>query len=583
MWNSCWWYDCPEAAEHYLSPEEYRLEWERKEKRMTPQEAARRLESGRTAAEIELVELQQQAMGAKGPWELPGAKLCEILAAWRAAKDEQSPGFRWMRSLRPPLHHLGSGQSAVLVGHGKPVNDAAWSPDGEMIASCADDFTLRIWDTRTGAELHRLSVPKVSDEGDLCVAFSPDGRILASGGPDGPIRSWDPQSGRQRQDLTGHAKGVCCIAFLDDSRLVSGSRDGTIRVWDVRQSEQLHSLDAHDSGVLALTVSRNAGLLASSGMDGAVRIWSTQDWTPVQTLGEASGANVAWSVSFSPDGSRLAVAYEDAAIGVWAPETGAEELQIKHLGQIRGVAFSPKGRRIAAAGTGGYVWLWDAATGQRQLPLEGHEGRIFSVAFSPVDRRLLSASGDGTVRIWDLSASLERRYLPNHGYGVQCIAVSPGGERVASSARDDTVRIWNANDGSQQCMIDKHPGWERLSLVQDLVFPSSGSKLYGQGSRCVYQWDTGTGECLGYTPEATLDRAPGSSHGSDLSRLRQVRAGVNTYIVGFRAARSHQACDGLPWTHLDIDHIGSDASGRVWAGHAYMGYYLHMFRREGLD
>lgn len=59
LWNTCWWYDCPEAAAHYIVPEGG---W-----RETP------------------------------PWSLPGPKLCDLLAAWRSDREDATPG-----SARPP-------------------------------------------------------------------------------------------------------------------------------------------------------------------------------------------------------------------------------------------------------------------------------------------------------------------------------------------------------------------------------------------------------------------------------------------------------------------------------------------------
>jgi WD40 repeat protein len=47
----------------------------------------------------------------------------------------------------------------ALKGHTAPVGPMAFSPDGKVLATGADDGTVRLWDPRTGKELARLEVP----------------------------------------------------------------------------------------------------------------------------------------------------------------------------------------------------------------------------------------------------------------------------------------------------------------------------------------------------------------------------------------------------------------------------------------
>ena len=50
-------------------------------------------------------------------------------------------------------------QLGGLRGHRERILDAAFSPDGEWIATASLDYTARIWETRTGQNVAILPAP----------------------------------------------------------------------------------------------------------------------------------------------------------------------------------------------------------------------------------------------------------------------------------------------------------------------------------------------------------------------------------------------------------------------------------------
>ncbi|KAG2746359.1 WD40 repeat-like protein, partial [Suillus brevipes Sb2] len=94
----------------------------------------------------------------------------------------------------------------------------------------------------------------------------------------------------------------------------------------------------------------------------------------------------------------------DSTVRLWDVATGqpvGEPLR-GHTYSVYSVSFSPDGTRIVSGSWDMTVRLWDAATGQPVgEPLRGHTDSVNSVSFSPDGTRIVSGSSDKTVRLWD--------------------------------------------------------------------------------------------------------------------------------------------------------------------------------------
>jgi WD40 repeat protein len=90
----------------------------------------------------------------------------------------------------------------AIDGHTSSVNSVACSLDGARIVSGSDDYTVRIWDARTGTQ---LAVMDGHTDAVRCVAFSSDGAYIVSGSRDQNLRLWDAQTCMQLAELKGHS------------------------------------------------------------------------------------------------------------------------------------------------------------------------------------------------------------------------------------------------------------------------------------------------------------------------------------------------------------------------------------------
>jgi WD40 repeat protein/tRNA A-37 threonylcarbamoyl transferase component Bud32 len=248
-------------------------------------------------------------------------------------------------------------------------NWAAFSPDGQRLATGSRGRTVRVWDAHTGQAILSLQGHTSFVE---CVAFSPDGQRLASASLDQTVRIWDAHSGEEVFTLKGHTDTVWCVAFSPDGRrLASSSRDRTVRVWDARTGQAILKLQGQMAAFEAVAFSPDGRRLASASRDDTVWIWDTRTGEKVLTL--KGHTDTVLSVAFSPDGQRLASASLDQTVRIWDTRTGQEVLTLKgHTSGVRSVAFSPDGQRLASGGHDLTVKIWEAPRGQEVLSLQGH-------------------------------------------------------------------------------------------------------------------------------------------------------------------------------------------------------------------
>ncbi len=66
------------------------------------------------------------------------------------------------------------------------------------------------------------------------VCFSPNGKIIASGAQDNTIKIWSAASGQEMESIPAHTEWVHSLSFSRDGKLLaSGSCDGTVKIWKV--------------------------------------------------------------------------------------------------------------------------------------------------------------------------------------------------------------------------------------------------------------------------------------------------------------------------------------------------------------
>ncbi|KAJ1409816.1 WD40/YVTN repeat-like-containing domain superfamily [Sesbania bispinosa] len=178
----------------------------------------------------------------------------------------------------------------TFIGHFRSVTCGDFTPDGKIICTGSDDATLRVWNPKSGENIHVVQGPNVvADPGPAtmvidnnalashsdsveCVGFAPSVSWAAVGGMDKKLIIWDIEHLLPRGTCE-HEDGVTCLAWLGASYVATGCMDGKVRLWDSRSGECVKTFKGHSEGISSLSVSAYGSYLVSASYDGTACVF----------------------------------------------------------------------------------------------------------------------------------------------------------------------------------------------------------------------------------------------------------------------------------------------------------------------
>ncbi|MBL8796124.1 MAG: hypothetical protein JNM56_19640, partial [Planctomycetia bacterium] len=323
-----------------------------------------------------------------------------------------------------------------LRGHGSVVTDARFSPDGQTLASCGYDSTVKLWNVADGRLLRTITVP--DGRWLYAVAFTPDGRQVISGNGNGTATLWEVQTGEAARQFQCGYRLTASLAFSPDGKYLA------------------------TAGQSALDAS------------GPVKLWDAKTGRPLREFG--TGARHTYNnVTFSADGRFLATV--DRTARVWEVDSGRLLHTFAPETELLAVAFRPDGRQLATASADYTVRLWDLKNGEQQSILRGHAAPVHTLVYHPSGRLLASGDIGRQVKVWDLTRHPEYTFAqqPRHRY-PEGLTFNAAGDRVLCMHRNGELATL---DPVTAVTCDS----QRLDLTGEWLTPGTLAAFDGAASR----------------------------------------------------------------------------------------------------
>jgi WD40 repeat protein len=359
-----------------------------------------------------------------------------------------------------------------LIDHTADVVDLAFSDDGDHLVSAAEDFSVYLWNVRTGelagrfvfdAEVVNQIRTVVGNRFplDISVDYSPDGTTIAAG-----------------------AFGIVNI-FDIATRLTRGIY--------VVETDKLTSIAEDIDDLKGFDVQFNQnGWVLSAAMSGHLVGVDSLDATPLYQVDLAPLANIHYSDDrlIMLESDLGGVLFRTVETGeVYNGFDGVEE-KTDQLAPIVGLSDKWDVIGIESNTTEGDIQLsvWQVSQDEHLADFpavcQADECRNPVFDISPKGDWIAVETFEDNktqVQLYDLVTEKELHQLSNFSSPVQSIAIAPTGELVAVLDQNGVLRVWDVDYGAQRVSLEADD-------MEKIEFSRDGRFLFGWNAESFIVW-----------------------------------------------------------------------------------------------
>lgn len=403
-----------------------------------------------------------------------------------------------------------------LPAGGVAVNALAFTANGQTLAALSADGALRYFNVASNT----LTAAYAAHPGEAHgLGISPNGTAAYTAGVDGTLKTWafpptpskmllaEPVVGlsmsgdgatyvaasgktaRLGSLTTGELKSTfsadvdITTAVAGGGYVVGATNNRDVILWQSKEAKQIR-ITAHNGPVTSVAINQGGTLLATSGKDGLVRLWSL----PVADSKKIDAGGPVNAYVALADGKRFVVGGSDKTVRLVKSDGTTEKQLTGHTGTVRGVAVLSDGKTLASAGDEGTIRVWGAKA-ETVTQIGAHTAPVTTLIAN--GDRLFSASADGSVKLWQPPSSTGKGTLAHAG-AVTAVAVSSDGTRLVTGCDDKQVRLWSMTTDK----TEKTVTGPKMAILSVALSRAADRVAAGSADRSLFVWDANSAKEL---------------------------------------------------------------------------------------
>jgi WD40 repeat protein len=334
----------------------------------------------------------------------------------------------------------------VFTQHKANATVAAFSPNGEWVASGDQHGTVLVWGVKNGnvkLEYPASSMP-VAD-----LAWDSEGKRICAVGDGtnsyGKFFTWD--SGNACGTVEGHIKRAiaCAVNNKRPFRAVTAGEDNAIVAYNGAPFKKSHILKDHERFPNKLQFHPSGDHMVSIGSDGKIFVFDGKELTKTREISDEKGhAGAIYSFCFNDDGSKFVTCGSDKTCKIWNFESGTVEGTYTigtDVDDQQMCVLWHKNWIVSISLSGALNYLDPSNIGTITRTIHGHMGNSNgSIATDTANKVFYTADDNGKICAWQngLATWFAGK---GHGKGIRDLSVNCDGTAVASVGLDDTLRF----------------------------------------------------------------------------------------------------------------------------------------------